>query len=169
MTFSLKKIVLAGVPLGGLHMTSPSASASASASTTVSASDLQEIRSLFLRQAAAETAHDIEGMESILARAPAGQPDPVNFVARAYTFWGRDAVLAHFRGVFTGTWRFEPDEEAIRVIPLGPDVAHIYAPTRITAGAAGLPESVFQFLVNEIAIRTPDGWRISAIFPVPRQ
>jgi hypothetical protein len=131
--------------------------------------DLQEIRALFMRQAAGETAHDIEAIESVLARTPAGQPDPVNFVARAYTFWGREAVVAHFRTIFTGTWRFEPDQDAIRVIPLGPDVAHIYAPTRITAGAAGQPEASFRFLVNEIAIRTPDGWRISAIVPVPTQ
>ncbi len=140
---------------------------SSSEAASAGSEDLREIRALFLRQAAGETAHDIEVIDSVLARAPAGQPDPVNFVARAYTFWGREAVLDHFRTMFTGTWRFEPDQSAIRVIPLGPDVAHIYAPTRITAGAAGQPEATFQFLINEIAIRTPDGWRISAIVPVP--
>ncbi len=133
----------------------------------MSPEDLRDVRALFLRQAAGETAHDIEVMDSILARAADGQPDPVNFVARAYTFWGRHVVLDHFREVFAGTWRFEPDERAMRVIPLGADAAHIYAPTRITAGGAGQPAATFQFLVNEIAIRTPDGWRISAIVPVP--
>ena len=102
-------------------------------STAVNAADVEEIRALFLRQAAGETAHDIDVIDAVLARALPGQPDPVNFVARAYRFWGREAVIDHFRTVFTGTWRFEPDEEAIRVMPLGPDVAHIYAPTRITA------------------------------------
>ncbi|MFC0397930.1 YybH family protein [Paraburkholderia rhizosphaerae] len=163
MIFSVKKSLFAGLCMTAPRIVSPSPAASASPD------DLREIRALFLRQAAGETAHDIEVIESVLARAPAGQPDPVNFVARAYTFWGRDAVLAHFRKVFTGTWRFEPDEDAIRVIPLGPDVAHIYAPVRITAGAIGQPAAVFQFLVNEIAIRTPDGWRISVIVPVPTQ
>ena len=135
----------------------------------VSAADIGEIRNLFLRQAAGETAHDIEVVESVLARTAPGQPDPVNFVARAYQFWGRDAVIDHFRAVFTGTWRFEPDEGAIRIIPLGPDVAHIFAPTRITVGAVNQEAATFTFLVNEIAIRTPDGWRISAIIPVPTQ
>jgi hypothetical protein len=135
----------------------------------VSAADIDEIRSLFLRQAAGETAHDIEVIESVLARARPGQPDPVNFVARAYRFWGREAVIDHFRKTFAGTWRFEPDEGAIRVMPLGPDVAHIYAPTRVTAGAAGQEAATFTFLVNEFAIRTPEGWRISAIVPVPAQ
>lgn len=134
-----------------------------------SAADMGEIRNLFLRQAAGETAHDIEVIESVLAHPAPEQPDPVNFVARAYRFWGRDAVIDHFRTVFSGTWRFEPDEEAIRVIPLGPNVAHIFAPTRITVGAPGQEASTLSFLVNEIAIRTPDGWRISTIIPVPTQ
>ncbi|NEI05290.1 nuclear transport factor 2 family protein [Rhizobium leguminosarum] len=138
-------------------------------STAVSAADLEEIRALFLRQAAGETAHNIEVIDAVLARALPGQPDPVNFVARAYRFWGREAVIEHFRTIFTGTWRFEPDEDAIRIMPLGPDVAHIYAPTRITAGPADQEAATYTFLVNEFAIRTPEGWRISAIVPVPAQ
>jgi hypothetical protein len=133
----------------------------------VSAADIQEIRSLFLRQAAGETAHDIKEIESVLASTVPGQADPVNFVARAYRFWGREAVIDHFRTVFAGTWRFEPDETAIRILPLGPDTAHIYAPTCITAGPVGQPAVTRLYLVNEIAIRTPEGWRISAIIPVP--
>lgn len=136
---------------------------------TVSAADIEEIRTLFLRQAAGETAHDIGVIESVLANTPPGQPDPVNFVARAYRFWGREAVVDHFREVFAGTWRFEPEEDAIRILPLGPDAAHIYAPTRITVGAAGQEGATYNFLVNEIAIRTTEGWRISAIVPVPAQ
>jgi len=135
----------------------------------VSSADIQEIRALFLRQAAAETAHDIKGIDAVLAHAPVGQPDPVTFVARAYRFWGREAVIKHFETVFSGTWRFEPDQDAIRVSPLGPDTAQIYAPTRITVGAAGQPSTSYQFLVNEFAVRTADGWRISAIVPVPAQ
>lgn len=138
-------------------------------STAVNAADVEEIRALFLRQVAGETAHDIDVIDAVLARALPGQPDPVNFVARAYRFWGREAVIDHFRTVFTGIWRFEPDEEAIRVMPLGPDVAHIYAPTRITAGPADQEAATYTFLVNEFAIRTPEGWRISAIVPVPAQ
>jgi hypothetical protein len=133
----------------------------------VSAADVEEIRALFLRQAAGESAHDIQVIDSVLARTPPGQPDPVNFVARAYRFWGREAVLDHFRTIFAGTWRFEPDQSAIRVMPLGPDVAHIYAPTRITVGEAGQQEGTYLFLINEVAIRTPDGWRVAAIVPVP--
>lgn len=131
----------------------------------ISEADIQEIRELFLRQAACETAHDISTIESILAPTVPGRPDPVNFVARAYRFWGRSAVLDHFRDIFQGTWRFEPDETAIRILPLGAGAAHIYAPTRITAGAAGQTPVTRTYLINEFAIRTPEGWRISAMSP----
>lgn len=60
-------------------------------------------------------------------------------------------------------------EYAIRILPLGPDVAHIYAPTRITAGAPDREAANYAFLVNEFAIRAAEGWRISTILPVPAQ
>ena len=139
------------------------------AAEAFSAVDGQEVRALFLRQAAGETAHDLAAIDGVLAHTASGQPDPVNFVARAYRFWGREAVLDHFRTTFTATWRFEPDQDAIRIVPIGADVAHIYAPTNITIGAAGQPGTAYPFLVNEFAIRTAEGWRISTIVPVPTQ
>jgi hypothetical protein len=138
----------------------------ARAADSVSAKDLQEIRAVFLRQAEAATAHDIDGIDAVLAQVAPGQPDPVSFVARAYTFWGREAVMEHFRAIFRGTWRFEPDRDGIRIIPLGADTAHIFAPTRITLDVRGAPATV-PFLMEEMAIRTPAGWRIATIIPVP--
>lgn len=131
--------------------------------------DAAQVRALFLRQAEAETAHDLAAMGEVLARAEPGAPDPVNFVARAYRFWGREAVLEHFRTVFAGTWRFEPELDQIRIVPISEDVAHIFAPTRITVGPAGAEGTTVAFLVNEFAVRSPAGWRIAAIVPVPAQ
>jgi hypothetical protein len=136
---------------------------------TFSAADAEQVRALFLRQAAGETAHDLAAIDGVLALATPGQPDPVTFIARAYRFWGRDAVMEHFRIVFLGTWKFEPDQEAMRIVPMSADVAHIYAPTKITIGPAGEPGTPYQFFVNEFAIRTAEGWRISTIVPVPAQ
>jgi hypothetical protein len=147
----------------------PTSNAAPALANSFSAADAQEVRALFLRQAAAETAHDMAAIEQVLAHAAPGEPDPVNFIARAYRFWGREAVLEHFRTTFLGTWKFEPDQNAIRVTPIGADVAHIYAPTKITIGAALQPGTPYQFLVNEFAIRTADGWRISTIVPIPAQ
>lgn len=136
---------------------------------SMSEADIEAIRALFLRQAAAESAHDMAGMEAVLARALPGHSDPVNFVARAYRFWGREAVLEHFRAVFKGPWRFEPEVDQIKVMPISADVAHIFAPTHITTGTADGGEATYRFLVNEFAVRTHEGWRITSIVPVPAQ
>jgi hypothetical protein len=133
----------------------------------VTATDTQEIRDLFLRQATAETAHDIDALDGMFAHAAPGAPDPVSLVACAYRFWGRDVVTEHFRKTFTGTWSIEPDQSAIRIIPLNGDTVQIYAPTRVTLGAAGQPAKTATFLINEFAIRTSTGWKIAAVIPVP--
>jgi hypothetical protein len=135
----------------------------------VTAEDTKQIRALVLEKAAAESAHDIDAIDASLARAAPGQPDPVSYVARAYRFWGRDAVIEHFRKVFAGTWRVEPDQDAIRITPLNADTAQIYVPTRVTIGAAGQPATTSIFLINEIAIRTEAGWKITAVIPVPAE
>ena len=140
----------------------------AGAAEAIGPDDLREIRAVFLRQAEAATAHDIGGIDAVLAYAAPGQPDPVSFVARAYRFWGREVVMEHFRAIFRGTWRFEPDQDAIRILPLGADTAQIFAPTRVTLDVNGAPATQ-PFLVEEIAIRTADGWRIATIIPVPAQ
>ena len=90
--------------------------------------DRQEVKAVFLQQAAAATAHDIAAFERVLAPTPAGQPDPVTFIARAYKFWGKTALIEHFDETFKGVWKFEPDAERVRVIPLTPDAAEIDAP-----------------------------------------
>jgi hypothetical protein len=131
--------------------------------------DLRDVGVLFLRQAAAETAHDVHGMETIILRAAPGEPDPVSMIARAYKFWGREAVIEHFRQTFEGVWAMEPDHAAIRILPITTDVAQIYAPCRITIGAPGRPPTTVAFLINEIAVRTGDGWKICTIIPVAAQ
>ena len=131
--------------------------------------DRQEVKAVFLKQAAAATAHDIAAFEQVFAPTPAGQPDPVSFVARAYQFWGRPALIEHFTETFKGVWKFEPDAERVKIIPLTPDTAEIYAPTQVTSGTSSETAKTAPFLVYEVAVRTPEGWRIAAIVPVPAQ
>jgi hypothetical protein len=131
--------------------------------------DRQDVKAAFLQQAAAATAHDIVAFERVLAPTPPGQPDPVAFVARAYQFWGRPARVDHFTETFKGVWKFEPDPEHLRIIPLTPDTAEICAPAQVTSGASNETAKTAPFLVHEVAVRTPEGWRIAAIVPVPAQ
>jgi hypothetical protein len=131
--------------------------------------DRQEVKAVFLKQAAAATAHDIVAFEQVFAPTPADQPDPVTFVARAYQFWGKTALIDHFTETFKGVWKFEPDAERVKVIALTPDTAEIYAPTQVTSGTSTETAKTAPFLVYEVAVRTPQGWRIAAIVPVPAQ
>jgi hypothetical protein len=143
------------------------ATAYAAATHRFTEKDRQEVKDVFLRQAAAATAHDIVAFERVLASAPAGQPDPIAFVARAYQFWGKPALIEHFKETFKGVWKFEPNVESIKIIPLTADVAQLYAPTQITLGASEASARSAPFLVYEVAVRTPEGWRIASIVPVP--
>ncbi|MDQ7976688.1 nuclear transport factor 2 family protein [Paraburkholderia sp. SARCC-3016] len=135
----------------------------------VTPADTEAVRELFLQQAAAETAHDIDALNGMFAPAAPGQPDPVSFVARAYRFWGKDAVMQHFKQTFAGTWSLEPDPSALRVIALNRDTVQVYAPTKVTIGVPGQPAKTATFLINEFMIRSPSGWKVATVIPVPAQ
>ncbi|APR39159.1 nuclear transport factor 2 family protein [Paraburkholderia sp. SOS3] len=131
--------------------------------------DRQAVEAVFIRQAQAATAHDINAFEGVLVSAPAGEPDPIVLLARSYQFWGKPALIEHFKKTFEGVWKFEPDTAKIRIVPLTADVAQLYAPTRVTVGASEATAKTASFLVYETAVRTADGWRIASIVPVPAQ
>jgi hypothetical protein len=146
--------LVAAMILGAAHL-----SANAAATHEFTDKDRQEVKDVFLRQAAAATSHDIVAFEGVLA----------SLVARAYRFWGKPALVAHFKETFKGVWKFEPNVESIKIIPLTADVAQIYAPTQITGGASEASAKTAPFLVYEVAVRTAEGWRIAAIVPVAAQ
>ncbi|WP_255580723.1 nuclear transport factor 2 family protein [Caballeronia sp. dw_276] len=138
-------------------------------SHTFDDNDRQAVKDVFLRQAAAATAHDIVAFEGVFASPPTGQPDPIVFVARAYQFWGKPALIDHFKETFKGVWKFEPDVASIRIVPLTSDVAQLYANTQITLGASEDKAKTVPFLVYEVVVRTPEGWRIASIVPIVAQ
>jgi ketosteroid isomerase-like protein len=131
--------------------------------------DAAEVRALFARQVQAENAHDLAAIDAVLAPGAPACPDAIMFVARAGQFFGRDAVLQRFESNFKGTWQFEPELAELRIIPLGPDTMQVYAPTRITVGAPGQAARTLRFLVNQVAVRTAQGWRFTTIIPVPAE
>lgn len=152
----------------GITCVSLIASNASIAATTFTEADRQQVKEVFERQAQAATAHDLDAFGAVFA-APNELGDPVVFVARPYQYWGKPALIDHFRETFKGVWRFEPDLAKLRVIPLTPDVAQIYAPTQVTLGHSAADARTASYLVYEIAIRTPAGWRISSIVPIAAQ
>lgn len=139
---------------------------SAAISCTAGATEEDDIRNLFQRQVQAENAHDLAGFAAVLAPDTPEFSDSVVLVSRQGKFAGRDAVLRRFEGYFKGTWKLDPDWTQIAVARLGGDAYHLFAPTRITLGAPDKEPQTLLFLVNEVAVRTPQGWRFTTIVPL---
>jgi hypothetical protein len=154
--------------LFGMMVAATAASTTAHAQDTA-AGDEARVRTLFLTQVAAENAHDIVKLNGVLADSSDDESSPVSFVARAYQFWGKKAVMKHFEETFKGTWHLDPDMARSRVVPLSADTAQIYVPTKVTLGAPGKDAVTATFLINQFAVRTSQGWRFTAILPVPAQ
>jgi hypothetical protein len=49
----------------------------------------------------------------------------------------------------------------------GDGAAQLYVPTMFTIGAAGQPAQPTRFLMNLILVKTPGGWKVSSILPIP--
>ena len=162
------KTTLKAVLLAGLTSAALSSATAGAAAGTFSETGRQQVRAVFERQAQAATAHDLDAFSAVFA-APGEFGDPVTFVARPYQLWNKPAVIEHFRETFKGVWKFEPDLAQLRVITLTADVAQLYAPTRITLGQSPADARTATYLVYEVAVRTPAGWRIGAIVPSAAQ
>jgi ketosteroid isomerase-like protein len=121
-----------------------------------------EVRATFDRFVAAQNAHDIKAVESLLLGSP-------NFlwITRGTPIWGQDAALKRFTALYDGTWRLEPEPSGLKVTMIGDGVAQIYVPIIFTIGAAGQPPQQTRFLMNQVLVKTPDGWRVSSILPIP--
>jgi hypothetical protein len=133
------------------------------------ARNVDEIRSLFERQIKAENDHDIAEFASVLVPSGSDLSDSTIMVTRAGKFIGRDTVVDHFAGYFKGTWKLDCDWTQLSILPLGSDTYHLLVPARITLGPPGKEPQTLSFLVNEIAVRTSDGWRFTTIVPVLTQ
>lgn len=163
MKMSAKGTLCRGIACATLLVSSASFAA-----TTFTETDRREVQQVFERQAQAATRHDLKAFDAVFA-GPNDLGDPVVFVARPYQFWGKPALIDHFRETFKGVWKFEPDMSKLRVIPLTGDVAQLYAPTQITLGHSAADARTAPYLVYEVAVRTAAGWRIASIVPIAAQ
>lgn len=121
-----------------------------------------EVRTTFDRFVAAQNAHDIKAVETLLLRSP-----DFLWITRGTPIWGQDAALKRFATLYEGTWRLEPELSGLKVIMIGDAAAQVYAPIMFTIGAAGQPPQQTKFLLNQMLVKTPDGWKVSSILPIP--
>ena len=121
-----------------------------------------EVRSTFDRFVAAQNAHDIKAVETLLLGSP-----HFLWVTRGAPIWGQDAALNRFASLYEGTWRLDPELTSLKVIIVGEGVAQVYVPILFTMGPAGQPPQQAKFLMNQVLVKTQSGWRVSSILPIP--
>ena len=122
-----------------------------------------DVRAAFERFVAAQNAHDIKAVETLLLASP-----DFLWITRGTPVWGHDAALKRFAAVYEGTWRLEPDSSGLKVIKIGEGITQIYVPIVFTIGAPGQPAQPARFLMNLVLVKTPSGgWKVSSILPIP--
>lgn len=122
----------------------------------------RDIKETFDRFVAAQNAHDISAVRELLL-------DSGNFlwVTRGTPIWGRDAALKRFESLYQGTWKLTPDASNLKVILLNDATAQLFVPVMFNIGPAGQPASDAAFLMNQTLVKTPAGWRVASILPIP--
>jgi hypothetical protein len=89
------------------------------------------------------------------------------WITRGTPIWGREAALKRFKALYEGTWQLVPEAAALKVIMLGEGAAQLFVPISFSIGAAGQAPQTTRFLMNQVLIKTPAGWKVSAILPIP--
>jgi ketosteroid isomerase-like protein len=120
-----------------------------------------DVRSTFDRFVAAQNAHDIKALESLLLSSP-----DFLWITRGAPIWGLDAALKRFAALYEGTWRLDPELSNLKVAMIGDGVAQVYVPIVFTIGAPGQQPQQTKFLLNQVLIKTQAGWKVSSILPI---
>lgn len=121
-----------------------------------------EIKALFAKFVAAQNAHDLKAVGELLQDSP-----QFLWITRGAPIWGRDAALKRFEAVYQGTWSLDPKLDELKVIELQPGVVQLYVPITFMISPAGQNAQPTRFLMNQVLVKTPDGWKVSSILPIP--
>jgi ketosteroid isomerase-like protein len=137
------------------------AAASFAPGSAVAASE-DEVRAAFQQFVTAQNAHDVKAVEALLLPSP-----DFLWITRGAAIWGRDAALQRFAALYRGTWHLDPETAGMKIVMLGDVAAQIYIPITFAVGAAGQPAQQTKFLMNQVLVKTPAGWKVSSILPIP--
>lgn len=121
-----------------------------------------DVRGTFERFVAAQNAHDAKAVRELLWDAPG-----FLWITRGNVLWGRDTAVKRFEANYGGTWRLEADLALLRVTILDASTAQIFVPLVVTSGPAGQPPQSVPFHMNQTLVRTPSGWKVASILPIP--
>jgi ketosteroid isomerase-like protein len=121
-----------------------------------------EVRAAFQQFVTAQNAHDVKAVDGLLLPSP-----DFLWITRGAPIWGKDAALQRFAALYQGTWHLDPETAGLKIVMLGDSAAQIYIPITFAIGAAGQPAQQTKFLMNQVLVKTPAGWKFSSILPIP--
>jgi hypothetical protein len=121
-----------------------------------------EARQTFERFVAAQNAHDARAVRDLLWDAGG-----FLWITRGNVIWGREEALRRFEANYEGTWKLEPDMAGFRVTILDANTVHLFVPLIVTSGPAGQAPQAASFHMNQTLVRTPLGWKVATILPIP--
>jgi hypothetical protein len=151
---SLCRLSAAIAVLAALMMAALNGQASAAA-------DEAEARAFFSKFVAAQNAHDVDAVKSMLWDSPG-----MLWFGRNVETRGRDAVADRFREYYQGTWHLEPDMSQFHVAVISNDVMQILVPIVFTRGLPGQPSQDNKFLISQTFVHDANGWHVASILPI---
>ena len=89
------------------------------------------------------------------------------WITRGAPIWGREAALKRFEALYQGTWSLDPKTDELKVFEVQPEVTQLDVPITFMIAPAGQTAQPTRFLMNQILVKTPDGWKVSSILPIP--
>jgi len=128
----------------------------------LAAAPADEVRATFDHFVAAQNAHDLKAVQTVLLDSP-----DFLWITRGTPLWGTDAALKRFATLYEGTWHLDPEAASLRVTMIGDGAAQLYIPIMFTIGPSGQSPPPTRFLMNQLLVKTTTGWKISTILPIP--
>ncbi len=121
-----------------------------------------EVKAQFSKFVAAQNAHDLKAVGDMLLDSP-----QFLWITRGAPIWGREAALKRFEALYQGTWSLDPKTDELKVFEIQPGVAQLYVPITFMIAPAGQTAQPMRFLMNQILVETPEGWKVSSVLPIP--
>ena len=121
-----------------------------------------EVKAQFSKFVAAQNAHDLKAVGDMLLDSP-----QFLWITRGAPIWGREAALKRFEALYQGTWSLDPKTDELKVFEVQPGVAQVYVPITFMIAPAGQTAQPTRFLMNQILVKTAEGWKISTVLPIP--
>jgi ketosteroid isomerase-like protein len=129
---------------------------------SVQAGTEDEVKAQFTKFVAAQNAHDLKAVTDTLLDSP-----QFLWITRGAPIWGREAALKRFEALYQGTWSLDPKTDELKVLELQQGVAQLYVPITFMIAPAGQTAQPARFLMNQTLVKTPEGWKVSSILPIP--